>query len=167
VDVLVDEARASMTPYINKELHTVVTYQLPVPCGDCSVHLLIDKSGETCSAFIMDGGRDAQRLEACQVVICGLKTIALIHNITDPFLRAWVVTHWDKDHYDGVLDLFKCKLLGDFVQADDFWLYCVTGTTYKRAYEAMVSSAPHSLEYLLTYGVPENQYDQTHRQNWY
>ncbi|KAF5647979.1 hypothetical protein F52700_1193 [Fusarium sp. NRRL 52700] len=69
---LCDGASSAMQPYDERNLPRVVTYQLPVPCGDCSVHLLINWKGKTMSAFIMDGGRDAQELEASHVVHAGL-----------------------------------------------------------------------------------------------
>ncbi|KAG4280490.1 hypothetical protein FPRO06_11823 [Fusarium proliferatum] len=118
-------AKEGMQPYRNKLL-TIVTYQLPVPCGDCSVHLLINKEGITLSAFIMDGGRDAQGLKASLVVHAGLWLIAEIHNIKGPYLRAWVVTHWDRDHNEGVLGLLISGTLKGFVVTEDFSLYCAT-----------------------------------------
>ncbi|KAI1008824.1 hypothetical protein LB504_001360 [Fusarium proliferatum] len=121
-----EKAREAMLPYEVKKLLTVVTYQLPVPCGDCSVHLLIDKEGKVLSGFIMDGGRDAQRLKASHVVHYGLCLIAIIHKIERPYLRAWVVTHWDKDHFEGVLSLMESGLLNRFVILGDFWLYCAS-----------------------------------------
>ncbi|TXB99374.1 hypothetical protein FocTR4_00013775 [Fusarium oxysporum f. sp. cubense] len=62
----------------------------------------------------MDGGRDVQGLRASKVILLGLETIARIHNIKPPFLRAWVVTHWDKDHFQGFLDLLNAKELDRF-----------------------------------------------------
>ncbi|KAF4417924.1 hypothetical protein FACUT_11950 [Fusarium acutatum] len=74
----------------------------------------------------MDGGRDAQRLRASCVVHAGLWLIAVIHNITGPYLRAWVVTHWDRDHYEGVLSLLKSGTLKGFVFMEGFSLYCAS-----------------------------------------
>ncbi|KAF5563669.1 hypothetical protein FPHYL_5067 [Fusarium phyllophilum] len=130
VDRVCNEAEKAMLTYKQKGLTTVVTYQLPVPCGDCSVHLLIDGGGQTLSAFIMDGGRDAQGLKACDVVLSGLKIITRIHNLRSHFLRAWVVTHWDKDHYEGVLELLQHEKLrnelNEYIRTDNFMLYGVT-----------------------------------------
>ncbi|KAF5708791.1 hypothetical protein FGLOB1_6250 [Fusarium globosum] len=78
----------------------------------------------------MDGGRDAQGLKACDVVLSGLKIITRIHNLKPHFLRAWVVTHWDKDHYQGVLELLQHEKLhhelNEYIQTDNFMLYGVT-----------------------------------------
>ncbi|CVK98150.1 uncharacterized protein FMAN_12232 [Fusarium mangiferae] len=123
---LCDEASSAMQPYNEKNLPRVVTYQLPVPCGDCSVHLLVNGKGKTVSAFIMDGDRDAQGLEASRVVHVGLRLIARIHGIGRPYLRAWVVTHWDRDHFEGVLNLIEAEKMNQFVLEKDFWLYCAT-----------------------------------------
>ncbi|RBA19825.1 hypothetical protein FPRO05_09125 [Fusarium proliferatum] len=78
----------------------------------------------------MDSGRDAQSLKACYVVLSGLKIITRIHNLKPHFLRAWVVTHWDKDHYEGVLELLQHEKLhqelNEYIQTDNFMLYGVT-----------------------------------------
>jgi hypothetical protein len=86
-------------------LFAVVTYQLPVPCGDCSVHLLL-KGKDVVEGFIMDGGRDADGFNAADVIKKGVSAIAQIHfpkDLQKKFLHSWVVTHWDKDHYEGAL----------------------------------------------------------------
>ncbi|EXL96418.1 hypothetical protein NOF04DRAFT_9708 [Fusarium oxysporum II5] len=84
----------------------------------------------------MDGGRDVQGLRASKVILLGLETIARIHNIKPPFLRAWVVTHWDKDHFQGFLDLLNAKELDRFVIKKNFLLYCATNAAaIKRAFK--------------------------------
>ncbi|KAG7407241.1 hypothetical protein Forpe1208_v012778 [Fusarium oxysporum f. sp. rapae] len=86
----------------------------------------------------MDGGRDVQGLKAGKVILLGLETIIKIHNIKRPFLRAWVVTHWDKDHFQGFLDLLKEKQLERFVIVESFRLYCATNlAAIKRASKAL------------------------------
>ncbi|CCT73281.1 uncharacterized protein FFUJ_10036 [Fusarium fujikuroi IMI 58289] len=141
IDWVCNEAKKAMLPYEEKGLMKVVTYQLPVPCGDCSVHLLIDGDGQTLSAFIMDGGRDAQGLKACDVVLSGLKIITRIHNLKPHFLRVWVVTHWDKDHYEGVLELLQYEKLhqelNEYIQTDNFMLY---GVTSKKARSKIIAT---------------------------
>jgi hypothetical protein len=132
-----------LEPYRDGNLITVVTYQLPVPCGDCSVHLLVDENGTTLSAFIMDGGRNAGGQAANEVVYYGLKLIAEIHNLSGPFLKAWVVTHWDKDHYDGVFDLLKSKDLNDFLDGTDFSIYTGPGRILQKVQDALVSVSLH------------------------
>ncbi|KAG5757334.1 hypothetical protein H9Q70_000185 [Fusarium xylarioides] len=74
----------------------------------------------------MDGGRDAQGLKASHVVHTGLGLIAKIHGIDRPYLRAWVVTHWDRDHFEGVLSFIESETLKKFVISGDFWLYCAS-----------------------------------------
>ncbi|SCV42081.1 uncharacterized protein FFB14_07629 [Fusarium fujikuroi] len=99
----------------------------------------------------MDGGRDAQGLKASLVVHAGLWLIAEIHNIKGPYLRAWVVTHWDRDHYEGVLGLLISGTLKGFVVIEDFSLYCATDKkVVPKATGALVSLLFGLLEYALT-----------------
>ncbi|KAI3577834.1 hypothetical protein IWW34DRAFT_789549 [Fusarium oxysporum f. sp. albedinis] len=135
------EVREGMQPYRKQELLTVVTYQLPVPCGDCSVHLLINEKGETLSAFITDGGRDARKLKASHVVHAGLWLIAKIHEIKRPYLRAWVVTTGIKIITRESSNSSKLGTLKDFVFMEDLSLYCATNKkTEKAASEALKDS---------------------------
>jgi hypothetical protein len=76
---------------------TVYNYQVPVPQGDCSVHLLCFEN-ECRSAFIMDGGLDKAAGD------CLIRTINMIvadHNLDQGWLTGYVCTHWDADHYRG------------------------------------------------------------------
>ncbi|KAK0624295.1 hypothetical protein B0T14DRAFT_565578 [Immersiella caudata] len=87
----------------------VDNWQVPVPVGDCSVHLLIKNPGltsmEVVSAFIMDGGKDAAGDAAHEQILKALAAIDESLSGIRWFLDAWVVTHWDSDHYKGVGDL--------------------------------------------------------------
>ncbi|RKL39799.1 hypothetical protein BFJ72_g6526 [Fusarium proliferatum] len=99
----------------------------------------------------MDGGRDAQGLKASLVVHAGLWLIAEIHNIKGPYLRAWVVTHWDRDHNEGVLGLLISGTLKGFVVTEDFSLYCATDKkVVPKATGALVSLLFGLLEFALT-----------------
>ena len=80
----------------------VATYQFPVGLGDCSVHLLVDKDGTVVSGFLMDGGKDAGGVLAAKVIDDGLRLLAAAYGSGWNKLRAWVVTHWDEDHYMGM-----------------------------------------------------------------
>ncbi|KAK6343125.1 hypothetical protein TWF718_008498 [Orbilia javanica] len=82
---------------------TVDNWQVPVPLGDCSVHLLLC-NGRIRRAFIMDGGKKADQVDPKSAI---LDTLELIDDKYGKYwsLNKWVVTHWDEDHYQGVLDL--------------------------------------------------------------
>lgn len=92
---------------------TVDNWQIPVPLGDCSVHLLIDnKPKRIINAFIMDGGKASDDLTAEEQILRALKAIDAHHwdpNTTKELWKfdAWVVTHWDHDHYAGVQILWN------------------------------------------------------------
>jgi glyoxylase-like metal-dependent hydrolase (beta-lactamase superfamily II) len=85
----------------------VATYQFPVGLGDCSVHLLVDKDGTVVSGFLMDGGKDAGGVLAAKVIDDGLRLLAAAYGSGWNKLRAWVVTHWDEDHYMGMANWIK------------------------------------------------------------
>ena len=55
----------------------------------------------------MDGGKNADKFKAKDVIQRGLDVIREIHKIEGPFLRGWVITHWDLDHYGGLRDWLK------------------------------------------------------------
>ncbi|KAJ4243312.1 hypothetical protein NW762_014837 [Fusarium torreyae] len=91
---------------------TVENFQVPVPIGDCSIHVLIHYNGEEYVveyAFIMDGGAEAGRLSPSDAINRTLEfvnryLITEYHLPNDSRLRfnLWVVTHWDADHFYGV-----------------------------------------------------------------
>ncbi|KAF3318769.1 hypothetical protein TWF173_006786 [Orbilia oligospora] len=86
---------------------TVDNWQIPVPLGDCSVHLLV-KNGKIERAFIMDGGKKADGINPAVPI---LNTLSLIDKKygTNWVFNRWVVTHWDEDHYEGVLSLLESE----------------------------------------------------------
>lgn len=87
--------------------YRVVTYQIPVPLGDCSAHLVVSKDGKTVhSAFLMDGGITSQKVEASEQIELALQFIDKEHGTNWKF-HAWVVTHWDADHFYGMIDFFE------------------------------------------------------------
>ncbi|KAK1750461.1 hypothetical protein QBC47DRAFT_438803 [Echria macrotheca] len=115
----------------------VDNWQIPVPVGDCSVHLLVDVSDpanpQIKKAFIMDGGKSAGGVTAEDQIVLALAAIDKQYSKqTDWKFDAWVVTHWDKDHYDGVLQLCKGRAIehargGEFMDAyfhDHPTLFC-------------------------------------------
>ncbi|KAF2817309.1 uncharacterized protein BDZ99DRAFT_493153 [Mytilinidion resinicola] len=59
---------------------SVENWQIPVPLGDCSVHLLVDRWVNTngfqvAKAFIMDGGKNADTYKACDQILKALDAI--------------------------------------------------------------------------------------------
>jgi glyoxylase-like metal-dependent hydrolase (beta-lactamase superfamily II) len=115
-----NKANQSPKLKVNQGKVHVATYQLPVGLGDCSIHLLIKKDGTIQSGFIMDGGRNSDEIKAGDVITKGLKTISETYfpSGSKPFLRAWVVTHWDADHYEGVESLLKTNALKNYFVAN-------------------------------------------------
>lgn len=91
--------------------YEVYTYQIPVPVGDCSVHLLVDTNANPYTikhAILMDGGKNADRLKAHSIIFAAISHIKTVRYEFSPYqFDAWVVTHWDEDHFQGAIDLFK------------------------------------------------------------
>jgi glyoxylase-like metal-dependent hydrolase (beta-lactamase superfamily II) len=87
-----------------QKLH-VAMYQFPVSLGDCSVHLLVNDKGEVESSFLMDGSTGTN---AGRVIFDGLCILKAAYGAgwKKP-LGLWVVTHWDADHYMGMLNFLK------------------------------------------------------------
>ena len=112
--------------------YEVLTYQIPVPLGDCSVHVLLQR-GEVMKSFIMDGGKnDGPKEKAVDKIKSALafirKDLTEMNVANDAWkLDSWVVTHWDEDHYVGVMDLATEDKDGKFVK--DALLFC--GAKYK------------------------------------
>lgn len=94
----------------------VVTYQIPVPMGDCSIHVR-HFGKEKVAAILMDGGTNA---EASDRIDQAWKEVKADLGITNLKLSGWVVTHWDGDHYKGGLT-WLTKLATE-VLADDWFL---------------------------------------------
>ena len=93
--------------------YKVYNFQIPVPLGDCSVHLLFC-DGCVHNAFIMDGGTDSGGKNAHEMITESLQWIdgILLSEYEETYkadwtFQSWVVTHWDKDHYKGVVDFFE------------------------------------------------------------
>ena len=88
----------------------VISYQIPVPIGDCSVHLL-RRGSQIVNAFIMDGGKDDAQLsnsaeKAYLRIVQSLEAIDKLESNNVWQLDAWAITHWDADHYMGVEKFF-------------------------------------------------------------
>jgi glyoxylase-like metal-dependent hydrolase (beta-lactamase superfamily II) len=75
----------------------VVTYQIPVPIGDCSIHVRHYGKGQA-AAILIDGGTDA---EASARIDQAWEEVKADLGITNLRLSGWIVTHWDQDHYKG------------------------------------------------------------------
>jgi glyoxylase-like metal-dependent hydrolase (beta-lactamase superfamily II) len=105
---MVDVSDTKSASAIDKKLQVnvgavhVATYQFPVGLGDCSVHLLVDEKDEVVSGFLMDGGKDAPDVLAAGVIYDGLRMLKAAYGDGWTPLRAWAVTHWDEDHYQGM-----------------------------------------------------------------
>lgn len=98
---------------------TVENFQIPVPVGDCSVHILL-RDGQVHNAFIMDGGKDSGGKKAHGMILESLLWIDAIllsiYSSLEPkwTFDSWVVTHWDKDHYAGMMEFFKHQQVEHF-----------------------------------------------------
>lgn len=97
----------------------VENFQVPVPIGDCSFHFLFKESQGLFTkatlqyAFIMDGGKNSAKRKADDAI---KSTLGLARNLLSTkygiaankiVFNAWVVTHWDSDHYVGVNSLLN------------------------------------------------------------
>jgi hypothetical protein len=89
--------------------YIIRTYQVPVPIGDCSVHLLVDPKGRVEKAIAMDGGTNSgSGPSAYDRIAQALKEIkSKLGSAWDGRFDAWVVTHWDADHYEGMVEYLK------------------------------------------------------------
>lgn len=85
---------------------TVDNWQIPVPVGDCSVHLLVDGNKVVIHAFIMDGGKSSDGLTPEEQILRALTAIDNARKDWTWKFDAWVVTHWDHDHYAGIQALW-------------------------------------------------------------
>ena len=85
------------------------SFHISVPLGDSAIHLLVDEKPsppQIHSAVLIDGGRRGK------TVVNNIKTvISLIERIytnkSNLRFDSIVITHWDLDHYDGVIGLLK------------------------------------------------------------
>ena len=83
-------------------------FHVPVPEGDCSIHLLIrskemGQGPAVVKAILVDGDRSAE--DAFKAIN---ETVRQIQKTYESFkgFDVWVVTHWDEDHYIGGLEWF-------------------------------------------------------------
>ncbi|KAF5664050.1 hypothetical protein FDENT_12978 [Fusarium denticulatum] len=89
----------------------VENFQVPVPLGDCSIHVLIKNRESLEYAFIMDGGVDSGEYSAHKAIIQALdyvkRYLGSRYGIEEKriMFNLWVVTHWDADHFRGMMDL--------------------------------------------------------------
>ncbi|KAF3278647.1 hypothetical protein TWF132_000873 [Orbilia oligospora] len=103
----------------SEKIWTVDNWQIPVPLGDCSVHLLVEGK-KIRRAFIMDGGKKADGIDPIVPILNTLSLIDKKYADTNWTFDKWVVTHWDEDHYEGVLSLLESNTKGP-------GLYCGAG----------------------------------------
>ncbi|KAF5602070.1 uncharacterized protein FSUBG_7905 [Fusarium subglutinans] len=94
----------------------VENFQVPVPLGDCSIHVLIKNRKSVEYAFIMDGGVDSGEYSASEAILLALgyvnKYLGTHYSITKNIqFNLWVVTHWDADHFRGMMEL-----IGEFTE---------------------------------------------------
>ncbi|KAF2108742.1 hypothetical protein BDV96DRAFT_652675 [Lophiotrema nucula] len=128
----------------------VDNFQVPVPLGDCSIHLLVEY-GVIKRAIIMDGGKSADVFKAYEQILSAIHAVQNRYGHKWRF-DAWVVTHWDEDHYEGVLDLFKANnmtwnlegrvektFMGAFFKPDAY-LICGADPGYLRGLDARQSN---------------------------
>ncbi|KAJ5885447.1 hypothetical protein N7495_009957 [Penicillium taxi] len=102
----------------------VETIQAGVPNGECSIHLLLRRGQEKPvveRAVLIDGGNDgcmkhAGGKKACLAIelamldISNMYELGTRYNVPGEITRlrfdAWVITHWDEDHYIGAMNYF-------------------------------------------------------------
>ena len=111
--------------------YEVDTYQISVPNGDCSVHFLVDRSkaisdprtlGCIVKSVLMDGGNDGGK-SAVTAANCLrhalyelrrwytiMETTGQEHILDTIRFDAWVITHWDYDHWGGSLEMILSDL---------------------------------------------------------
>ncbi|KAF4996972.1 hypothetical protein FGRMN_4190 [Fusarium graminum] len=122
--------------------YEVDSYQIAVPNGDCSVHFLVDRSkakdsnprtfGCIVRSVLMDGGNDGGKTAVTAAgclrhALDELRSWYTIMEATGPSqsqeyildtirFDAWVITHWDFDHWGGSLSMILSDLQGQGVK---------------------------------------------------
>lgn len=103
----------------------VETIQVGVPNGDCSIHLLLQRGMRDKSvverAVLIDGGNDgcmrhaggnkaSRAIELAMLDISKMYELSTRYDVPGETKRlrfdAWVITHWDEDHYIGAKEYF-------------------------------------------------------------
>ncbi|KAJ5682777.1 hypothetical protein N7462_005942 [Penicillium macrosclerotiorum] len=155
-EIMVDESPARDLSKLEIGQYSVESFQVPVPAGDCSIHLLVKDPPESTNkywdkfdpsqhdltdatglgyvrglerlgtiergtilrAVLVDGGYDGDRLsggKAANAIRTVIKTIETDFNMTSLKFDAWVVTHWDRDHYCGTLQMLVDDLTDQYL----------------------------------------------------
>ncbi|KAF5681215.1 transcriptional activator srcap [Fusarium heterosporum] len=122
--------------------YEVDSYQIAVPNGDCSVHFLVDRSkakksnprtfGCIVRSVLMDGGNDGGKTAVTAAgclrsALDELRSWYTIMEATGPYqsqeyildtirFDAWVITHWDYDHWGGSLSMILADLQSQGVE---------------------------------------------------
>lgn len=110
------------------EYYEVVSYFINVGQGDSAVHILkLRNSNHITAAVLIDGGR-------AQAAVAVSTAIAKIRNeINNQFVfKSIVVTHWDDDHYGGVMAMLYQEWVNhvengmamSYVDLNQTTLYC-------------------------------------------
>lgn len=145
--IILKEGDQPTQPYIAASAIEVDTYQIAVPNGDCSIHLLVQRwkpesingdypgsRGLIHRALLVDGGNagipskygimaswiirmtiDKIQQDYYQVTSASNATPRRMGRFNRLKFDAWVVTHWDADHYMGALQVF-CGEMAAFGQ---------------------------------------------------
>lgn len=153
---------------INPVSFGVDSYHVTVGTGDCSIHLLICKTNPlggytVLSAVIIDGGTGGRSEAAYPNPID--KTIQWIqdnyipsHALEGGILKfsAVVITHWDKDHYGGLLKYFYSDVQGKpstYQHPNLYWANGNPGTYLYAPYWSRFYD-PHGVNPLGANGAP-------------
>ncbi|VUC31600.1 unnamed protein product [Clonostachys rosea] len=134
--------RLKNLPQLTEESFTreVDSYQIAVPNGDCSIHLLVQRppnfhnrkqpAGTILRAVLMDGGNSGgSGVKACAKIIERAIRIIRSHydspNMPKDVIEfdSWVVTHWDGDHWGGALHMLENSPIGNRAQTTQYFKY--------------------------------------------
>ncbi|USW51880.1 Putative ribonuclease Z/Hydroxyacylglutathione hydrolase [Septoria linicola] len=108
------------------DVYGVDNYQINVGAGDCSVHILAknpcpnDNRGEVVHAVLVDGGNTTDRHEYINQSLRDIETMydnASANSVAPIRFHSRVVTHWDADHYVGIIDLLESDLTAQYQKA--------------------------------------------------
>ncbi|CAH0055541.1 unnamed protein product [Clonostachys solani] len=132
-------------PQLRQESYTreVDSYQIAVPNGDCSIHLLVQRppdydyqsdrqkpAGTILRAVLMDGGNSGGRgVKTCAEILARAIKIIRSHynnaNMPQEVIQfdSWVITHWDGDHWGGALYMLENSPIGNNAQTTKYFKY--------------------------------------------